>query len=870
MPNTAESSEKTSTRRSKRRVEDLDKPSPTSVRKRQTLRRAATGKVARKSFDSTPSKIPTKNTPVSVKSKQKAPRGTPKPKLHGSKSRLTSKERDQFNKLLQKFNDKSELITVIDDNVDVARVSSSRVNNGQRDGDLTMLDNSRQLTCSVPKGNRRSNAKVNKKGESSSEEDIEEGDGRTEFEEDFSQEEDGDYDVEDDTHDAGNTSDPHENDENGGCTKVGESDEELDVSFHDGRRQCLNETKGTQASPTNDTTCTNSEREDVAQGIVNDPNNRTNEPRTAGSGHMNSIANVNGIDESVLYNVVEMLKKSLFTEMQSSFHKVLNEIRSDRDNAKKLREHISELTSIVTTTASAIFIKQTASQPRGKEIQRKLCLLPALFNDHVMLKILPRVVIGFLVNNIANGSTLGNVERKGVEFLSVMYFSKQPNEKKKEKFDTEVGRIYSKFRYSLLTTTILAMQDNSFNTFRKDDIRTGVNEILDTVVAEESSTISPRLTAMIQPFWLRPGYVLAEHCVLAAKKQEKRAGSDITDEARTGIDGSSQQFADTDSQDMQESSQSSSKTKATRSGPLTQDEIATEAACMVYKVITAVLYRSRASSKIQLFHDIMYLFTGWGQHGVPVDQRTLKINWEKPLTSDIDYLDDLPRTKIIRPNERISCEQDVERTDIANIIHLETLIAHHPELSLIIEHDVMVNGVERRLKYRINLIEVTCRLLAAYVTLESTAKGKDALSSDKRCFNPIMVMSVGLRKLMKKAIDDLNSSNIVPWSNNHCARGKRGRPKRSSAANNVLDQTTEYQFEDVDGINLDQLQPPPSKQRELLSHMMLSVTDEEFTSKMMRTPRGDIANSNPSIDTAVIDNRNARIEADESQSVFRF
>ena len=85
---------------------------------------------------------------------------------------------------------------------------------------------------------------------------------------------------------------------------------------------------------------------------------------------------------------------------------------------------------------------------------------------------------------------------------------------------------------------------------------------------------------------------------------------------------------DSESQDVQESSQSSDKPKTARSGPLTQDEIGTEAAAMVYRVITAILYRSRSSTKTQLFHDVMYLFTGWGQHSVPVDQESLKIKWE--------------------------------------------------------------------------------------------------------------------------------------------------------------------------------------------------------------------------------------------------
>ena len=97
---------------------------------------------------------------------------------------------------------------------------------------------------------------------------------------------------------------------------------------------------------------------------------------------------------------------------------------------------------------------------------------------------------------------------------------------------------------------------------------------------------------MTQPFSLEPEYILEEHCVTAAKKLEKRAGLETVDEAQASSDVVSSMTPDSKFQDVQESSQSSGKPKIARSGPLTQDEIGTEAAEMVYRVITAILYRS--------------------------------------------------------------------------------------------------------------------------------------------------------------------------------------------------------------------------------------------------------------------------------------
>ena len=85
-------------------------------------------------------------------------------------------------------------------------------------------------------------------------------------------------------------------------------------------------------------------------------------------------------------NLFEGLKQSIVSSMKLSITEVLKEVRSDLEQRMKLREHLTELTSIVTTTASQMFIKQTSSNPRQKENQKKFFLLPALLKDQFMLK----------------------------------------------------------------------------------------------------------------------------------------------------------------------------------------------------------------------------------------------------------------------------------------------------------------------------------------------------------------------------------------------------------------------------------------------------------------------------------------------------
>ena len=69
------------------------------------------------------------------------------------------------------------------------------------------------------------------------------------------------------------------------------------------------------------------------------------------------------MDESVMLRIIGTLQKYISSSVNSALEEVLKEIRSDRNDVKKLREHVEGLTSIITTTASAMFIKNPSSHP---------------------------------------------------------------------------------------------------------------------------------------------------------------------------------------------------------------------------------------------------------------------------------------------------------------------------------------------------------------------------------------------------------------------------------------------------------------------------------------------------------------------------
>ena len=453
-----------STRRNKRKADDVDRPMPATRRKRPVSRaKSAADKptpTASKQRPSKPSpkaprKSPSKPSPKTPKNNpanlaKRASRNVSRQQPMDSRNSMSLKEKEQFSLLLKKARS--------DGSMSLARQSDS----------------------------------------STSEEEDEE-----EEEEEQPQVFDAE-DVEAKRNDDDNNDCDNENDqldENGKdipmvAPNLGESDGEQDVSFNERavhENDNIVDEKNEHESPIpDDEVCPLTHREYRIDDDTTIPQRSRRDNRNTGNGQQVSES----VDESVILNVVQVLRQSLVSKFDNSFGAVLKEIRADREQIHKLREHVTELTSIVTATASSMLLKHQPSNTRTKEIHTKLCLLPAMFNDQVMLKIIPRVVIGFLVTNVQDGLSNYSLETKGIDLFSILFFSKQPKEKRNEKYNSDLGKVYSKFRYSLSMTSFLAMQNNTFNTFRTDVM--GLTSFDPTsATEEETSTVSPSLSAMV-------------------------------------------------------------------------------------------------------------------------------------------------------------------------------------------------------------------------------------------------------------------------------------------------------------------------------------------------------------------------------------
>lgn len=133
-----------------------------------------------------------------------------------------------------------------------------------------------------------------------------------------------------------------------------------------------------------------------------------------------------------------------------------------------------------------------------------------------------------------------------------------------------------------------------------------------------------------------------------------------------------------------------------------------------------------------------------------------------------------------------------------------------------------------------------------------------------------MTLAIGLRRLMVKSIEDLNTKKSVLWRGNSCTKEKRGRPKRAHASStNTTDvMGSQYNFEIVAGMSLEQLLPAPSKQKEVLNHMVLDLTMEEYNVKMQTLGHPQSNDNGAAGSSGLHGNSEHRIEANEREGVF--
>lgn len=587
-------------------------------------------------------------------------------------------------------------------------------------------------------------------------------------------------------------------------------------------------------------------------------------------------------DEALVENVIRSVKEQIVSDVKSAVVAFFADEKVGKMEAAlgRMNDRLEHLTSVVTTTAAMTFNKNGVSIPKQKEIQQALCILPALFSEKFICKIVLKCFVGRAFQQVTNGR-LREQEKTGFTLLSILMFSKKSNETRKKKFASEVGREYSGFRHGVLLSAFIVLQNNRFNTFlsEAEEKAAKIANIDMSANVQNVSTEGQFFNCkIIQPRWLKVGYITTEHCEEAASKAEHR-----TTENRTGDEASS--WASTgDSESIQGSQvnatqevntkvgpQSSSRSKQSKKVPITNDLIAVEAASMVYRIITNVLHKGRDSCKVQMYHEMLYLFSGWSQFGSCVSQSSLHLKWFQQSSESVQYLNSVPLMKEIKPQERIPSRMlSNDSIDNENVKRLSQIISEHPEMSIVVHHDVKVKGTAMRLRYHINMLEVASKVVGSYGTLVTNSQSKDVLSVDQGSLKVIIVIALALRKLVDCTLKDIKDGEQVPWARNSTLSQKPGQKGQDEVIN-------QYTFPEVDGISLNHFQPPRSKQKEILGPMILNLKQEEYEMKNEPSFPQDFTNDggpnlgNP-VDESALNARpsTSTIRADTSNGVFSF
>ena len=311
-----------------------------------------------------------------------------------------------------------------------------------------------------------------------------------------------------------------------------------------------------------------------------------------------------------------------------------------------------------------------------------------------------------------------------------------------------------------------------------------------------------------------------------------------------------------------------SKTKGAKTVEITRHDIACEAASMVYRIITNVLHRCRDAAKLQMFHEVLYLFTSWSQLQSTIDQTSLQIKWKEVGSKSVDYVKTVPSTKEVKVQERYNLHAvKFEGADNENLAALKSFMKEHPEMCLIAEHDVSVSGKIRCLRCNIHIIEVVSKLVSAFCNIDSNSTATKGLCVDKSSLKVVAVISIALKDIIERTRLDVSEDNVVLWANM-----KTGKKKNTTGRTTAVDDCSRnsYSFPEVNGVSLAMFQPSPSRQKDTLWPMCLNLKEAEYLSKNRPMCSTSETQAEDFGVEDILDESGRGIEADDTIAVFRF
>lgn len=475
---------------------------------------------------------------------------------------------------------------------------------------------------------------------------------------------------------------------------------------------------------------------------------------------------------------------------------------------------------LATLSASGEGQKNVTKTEKQKKVEGAVVLFDYVFNDDILQFVIERCVIELISSLVVGVNGSGTVQRSA-QVMKVIMFSKMPGEKK-ALYQEGAGKKFSTFRRGFVLTALLGMQQNKFGLFSiaNDDnagptIPSQGTAGLNADDETNSSDISKNTFGTAgdlrkqRPIWLAPGYVTVEHIEAVRKKNEELASGgrlELERHARgedrrgwnpkKGIDSVSKQ------------------------------DIAQCVASKLYHLATTKLHKCRDMGKSVFFESVGYLFVPWVELGSTLNQMNMTLKWLEPGTNspDVDFTQ-LSRChqgkfRSSMVHEKILESEDGEN-DRQNVNELNALIEQHPEMILIVTHEVKIRrkkgqtGSRRRGKSEeeitipINVLDVACRFLTCYAGLKTSASPVGLLRASRDSIRCVYAVALFFRSLLFEMSEARENSSL-----DTAALRESGyvQPLNSS----------EICFED--------LLPTPTRQAQILRSTCLSLTPEEYLS----------------------------------------
>lgn len=168
-------------------------------------------------------------------------------------------------------------------------------------------------------------------------------------------------------------------------------------------------------------------------------------------------------DNSVLLTFMKSFEERITKHISQENTRLFGEMHRLSKENQTLREELADMYAVVCHTAQCVASKGQSASLKNNSLSKKLALLPVIFSTPILSHVIAKCSVGYCVRNM-NKIQSTNSEI-GINIILVLFFSRQPNERKRDAFTTTIGMEYSFYRKGIMLTALHAMQNNVFDTF---------------------------------------------------------------------------------------------------------------------------------------------------------------------------------------------------------------------------------------------------------------------------------------------------------------------------------------------------------------------------------------------------------------------